>query len=269
MRSAANFRYRPEADIDCATTLLTETRWFLPRMLTSPRMGKFTTVIFSGVGVTACLLFFAHVQAATVVVSGTDSLTISDATVVDLQSYDDSTVSVVSGGATDRIQAANRSTITLDTNGEIGQLLTLGDSTFSATGGTIGYLKLVNESVAYLRGGSIGDVERRDMSELHVYGTEFLWTRPSPTGLWMLNGFWADGSSFSFGVYDGGDSTLEDPSYAGGAPPEFLPPEPIFIFPNTPTPSTGIFLHTVPVPPAVWLFGSALGILGWMKRRSA
>lgn len=25
----------------------------------------------------------------------------------------------------------------------------------------------------------------------------------------------------------------------------------------------------VPVPPAVWLFGSALGLLGWMKRKTA
>lgn len=24
----------------------------------------------------------------------------------------------------------------------------------------------------------------------------------------------------------------------------------------------------VPIPPAVWLFGSALGLLGWMKRRT-
>ncbi len=27
--------------------------------------------------------------------------------------------------------------------------------------------------------------------------------------------------------------------------------------------------HVVPVPGAVWLFGSALGLFGWMKRKSA
>jgi hypothetical protein len=35
------------------------------------------------------------------------------------------------------------------------------------------------------------------------------------------------------------------------------------VFENT-NPAT-----TIPVPPAVWLFGSALGLLGWIKRRSA
>jgi len=29
-----------------------------------------------------------------------------------------------------------------------------------------------------------------------------------------------------------------------------------------------LFLVAVPVPAAVWLFGSALGLLGWVRRRS-
>ena len=29
------------------------------------------------------------------------------------------------------------------------------------------------------------------------------------------------------------------------------------------------WVTNVPVPAAVWLFGSALGLLGWMKRKSA
>ena len=33
--------------------------------------------------------------------------------------------------------------------------------------------------------------------------------------------------------------------------------------------STSIELTTVPVPAAVWMFGSALGILGWIRRRNA
>jgi hypothetical protein len=32
---------------------------------------------------------------------------------------------------------------------------------------------------------------------------------------------------------------------------------------------SGLSVTPVPVPPAVWLFGSALGLLGWMKRRKA
>ena len=28
-------------------------------------------------------------------------------------------------------------------------------------------------------------------------------------------------------------------------------------------------VSAVPIPPAVWLFGSALGLLGWMKRGQA
>lgn len=32
---------------------------------------------------------------------------------------------------------------------------------------------------------------------------------------------------------------------------------------------TGIaFQGTVPIPPAVWLFGSALGLMGWMRRKA-
>lgn len=33
--------------------------------------------------------------------------------------------------------------------------------------------------------------------------------------------------------------------------------------------TTGIATTTVPVPAAVWLFGSALGLLGWVRRRTA
>jgi hypothetical protein len=29
-----------------------------------------------------------------------------------------------------------------------------------------------------------------------------------------------------------------------------------------------VWVTTVPVPPALWLFGSALGLLGWLKRRA-
>jgi hypothetical protein len=28
-------------------------------------------------------------------------------------------------------------------------------------------------------------------------------------------------------------------------------------------------VNVIPVPAAVWLFGSALGMLGWMRRRTA
>ena len=27
-------------------------------------------------------------------------------------------------------------------------------------------------------------------------------------------------------------------------------------------------LSNIPIPPAIWLFGSALGLLGWMKRKA-
>ena len=33
--------------------------------------------------------------------------------------------------------------------------------------------------------------------------------------------------------------------------------------------TSGKFASAVPVPAAVWLFGSALGMLGWMRRRSS
>jgi hypothetical protein len=32
--------------------------------------------------------------------------------------------------------------------------------------------------------------------------------------------------------------------------------------------SMGIAITTVPVPAAIWLFGSALGLLGWARRRT-
>ncbi|MDJ0927948.1 MAG: hypothetical protein QNJ73_09900 [Gammaproteobacteria bacterium] len=32
---------------------------------------------------------------------------------------------------------------------------------------------------------------------------------------------------------------------------------------------SGVFLTAIPIPPALWLFGSALGLLGWLKRRHA
>jgi hypothetical protein len=32
--------------------------------------------------------------------------------------------------------------------------------------------------------------------------------------------------------------------------------------------ANGIAVTTVPVPAAVWLFGSSLGLLGWVRRRS-
>jgi hypothetical protein len=37
--------------------------------------------------------------------------------------------------------------------------------------------------------------------------------------------------------------------------------DPIVMFPAT--------ITTVPVPGTIWLFGSALGLLGWMRRRAA
>ena len=30
----------------------------------------------------------------------------------------------------------------------------------------------------------------------------------------------------------------------------------------------GIIVNPIPIPGAVWLFGSALGLLGWMRRRA-
>jgi len=33
--------------------------------------------------------------------------------------------------------------------------------------------------------------------------------------------------------------------------------------------SNGVYVAFIPIPPAVWLFGSALGLLGWMKRKTA
>lgn len=38
---------------------------------------------------------------------------------------------------------------------------------------------------------------------------------------------------------------------------------------STPTPGIGPAVAPVPIPAAAWLFGSALGLLGWMRRKAA
>lgn len=65
--------------------------------------------------------------------------------------------------------------------------------------------------------------------------------------------------------------TTVDDGYAGGVPSfnrggAADPWEPIaahndFVF--------GVYVNPIPIPPALWLFGSALGFLGWMRRRAA
>jgi hypothetical protein len=37
----------------------------------------------------------------------------------------------------------------------------------------------------------------------------------------------------------------------------------------TPLDSIAMEVHVVPVPAAVWLFGSALGLMGWVRRKAA
>ena len=192
------------------------------------------------------------------VVSEDSSLVISDANINRLQTFDNSSISIMTAGVVDEIQAANLSMIDLSDSGSVDSVRMFGDSVFSMNGGQAGGIELVNNATASLSGGNVARVRLRQSSMLNVYGTGFLWTLPNNGTSWTLSGSWSDGSPFSFLVQDAGESDIEDPIFDGGSPPSWLAPESVSFFLNPPMPSRGIVLNVIPIPAGLWLFFSAL-----------
>lgn len=77
---------------------------------------------------------------------------------------------------------------------------------------------------------------------------------------------WFSGTVFGISTFgtEGGDLTSDHAI----APSATTPPDSWSAAAGV-TEFTAIATSTVPVPAAVWLFGSALGILGWMRRKTA
>jgi hypothetical protein len=75
---------------------------------------------------------------------------------------------------------------------------------------------------------------------------------------------WFSGTDFGISTIGGGGNLVSDHAIAPSAttPPDYWSVDDGVEF-------TAIATTTVPVPAAVWLFGSALGLLGWMRRRTS
>jgi hypothetical protein len=79
-----------------------------------------------------------------------------------------------------------------------------------------------------------------DDSQVNIFGSNFNYSNGH------LSGVWANGLSFSFWA-------LEETDLQNGSIGSIIP--------------DNIRLRAVPIPATVWLFGSGLALLGWMKRR--
>ncbi len=101
--------------------------------------------------------------------------------------------------------------------------------------------------------------------------TAGLYSYTGTTSLTFGNTYWLVASTGVYGdvenEYIWYDGTLGDSNYV--ATQWRSPPETVSWFTSAIVSPAAFAVHAVPIPAAVWLFGSGIGLLGWFRRRQS
>ena len=170
--------------------------------------------------------------------------------------------------------AANAISITYDVNRTVDAGSVVGTIT---TDGTLGVLTtgnitnwVITLSAPNLRGGSPDVIDFATQTQTNLGGTATTATDTQLLFNFSLPGtnfFLLSGGSLNFWCLETADCTGEGPGeHIGRNSLEFILSAQTAIF----TSGNLVFaqVSAIPVPAAVWLFGSALGLLGWMRRKA-
>jgi hypothetical protein len=127
--------------------------------------------------------------------------------------------------------------------GDIAWLYAYDNSTMNIDGGDVSWLYANNNSqvnITYID--DLSWLLVNDDSQVNIFGSNFSYSSGH------LSGIWSNGVSFSFWA-------LEETDLQGGSIGNIMP--------------DNIRLNAVPIPAAVWLFGSGLAGLGFLRRKKS